>query len=167
MNRKKWMISGLLFFCLLAWLGSQTSTNPATNTLDSEQILLKIEAAVSPTRLTRGQEGKVILTLTPQEGILINSQPSFTVEFSPSEELVFPKNFFTATDLEIPILEEEGMTYLNLEEPVEIPFTVGPEVVRGNNILEGKVKFFAFSRKDGAIVKTSTRFEAAFYTRGL
>ena len=160
------MISGLLFFCLMARLDSQTSTNPAENTMNSEQILLKIEAAVSPVRLARGQEGKVILSLTPQEGILINSQPSFTVEFGPSEELVFPKNFFTATDLEIPILEEEGLTYLNLEEPIEIPFTVGPEVVRGNHILEGKVKFFAFSRKDIAIVKTSAKFEAAFSTRG-
>ena len=106
-----------------------------------------------------------VLIFTPQEGIQINSQPSFTVEFGSSEELVFPKNFFSATDLEIAILEQDGMTSLNLEEPIEIPFTVGPEVARGNYTLEGKVKFFAFSRKDGAIVKTSVKFEASFYTR--
>jgi hypothetical protein len=165
MTPKKWMISGLLFFCLFAWLDSQTSSNPSMDSKVSEQTLLKIEAAVNPRRLTRGQEGKVILKLTPQEGIQINSLPSFTVEFVPSEELVFPKNFFSATDLEIAILEEDGMTALNLEEPIEIPFTVGPEVARGNYVLEGKVKFFAFSRKDDAIVKTSAKFEAAFYTR--
>jgi hypothetical protein len=167
MKPKKWMTAGLLFFCLFVWLRPQSSTSSRSVDVGLDQALLKAEAAVSPRRLSRSQEGKVILTFTLQEGILISSQPSFTVEFAPSDELVFPKNFFSATDLEIAILEVDGVTYLDLENPIEIPFTVGTEVSRGNYILEGKVKFFAFSRKDGAIVKTSSKFEAAFYARGL
>lgn len=161
------MTAGLFFFGLFALLWSQSSTNAGTIDTAFDQTLLKVDAAVSPSRLSRSQEGKVILTFTIQEGILINSQPSFTVEFDPSDELVFPKNFFSATDLEIALLEVDGATYLNLENPLEIPFTVGPEVPRGNYILKGKVKFFAFSRKDGAIIKTSTKFEVPFYMRGL
>lgn len=158
------MAAAVLFFCFLVLLYPQSGT--VSKKTNSEQLLLSVEAAVSPARLSRGQEGKVILNITPQEGILVNSQPSFTVEFDPSDELVFPKNFFSATDLEMGIMEMEGINYLNLEEPIEIPFTVNLEASRGNHTLEGKVKFFAFSKKDGAVVKTTSRFQAAFYTRG-
>ena len=152
--------SGILIICLIIGLFIQGAA--AQN---EESNLLTVEASVSPRRLSSGQEGKVILNISPLEGILINSQPSFTVQFEALDELVFPKNFFSATDLEIAILEEEGINYLDLSEPLEIPFTVSPEAVRGNHTLEGKVKFFAYSKKDGAIVKTSAKFEAPFYTR--
>jgi hypothetical protein len=164
MRSRKWMAAAVLFFCLLVLLYPQTGA--VSKRPSDEQLLLSIEASVSPARLSRGQEGKVILNISPQEGIFVNSQPYFTVELDPSDELAFPKNFFSATDLEMGNIEMEGINYLNLEEPIEIPFTVSLEASRGNHTLEGKVKFFAFSKKDGAVVKTATRFQAAFYTRG-
>ncbi|MFQ6037188.1 MAG: hypothetical protein ACE5LV_01080 [Candidatus Aminicenantales bacterium] len=126
---------------------------------------LKVEASVRPRWLSRGQEGKILLKIRLDKGVVINAQPSFIIECSPSRELVFPKNFFTASDLEVEIVQEEGMEYLDLSKPIEIPFTVNLEAKRGNHTFEGKIKYFAFSKKENWCLKSSARFRATFYTR--
>lgn len=130
-----------------------------------EEDCLKVDALISPRYLSRGQEGKVVLKITLVEGITINPQPSFIIECDPSYELIFPKNFFTASDLEIEIKEENGEEYLNLEKPIEIPFTVSLEANRGNHSFGGKIKYFAFSEKDEWCLKSTSKFSASFYTR--
>ena len=127
--------------------------------------LFKIEASISPARLSRGQEGKVILRFTVQEGLTINPLPSFTVEISPSDELVFSKNFFSSSDLEIEILEEDGKEYLDLSKQIEILFTVRGEAERGIHNLQGKIKYFAVSKKENWCLKTTSNFSASFYVR--
>jgi hypothetical protein len=127
--------------------------------------LFKIEASVSPARLSRGQEGKVILRFIIQEGLTINPLPSFTVEIRPSDELVLSKNFFSSSDLEIEILEEDGKEYLDLSQPIEIPFAVSDEAERGIHNLEGKIKYFAVSRQENWCLKTKSNFSASFYVR--
>jgi hypothetical protein len=127
--------------------------------------LIRIESSVSPLRLVRGQEGRVILKIVVKSGIAINPQPSFIVEFDASPELVFPKNFYTAPDLNIPLIEEGGREKLDLRKPVEIPFTVGAKAARGVHRLEGRVKFFAISAKGGYCYKGSEKFVVTFSTR--
>ena len=126
--------------------------------------LLRIDASIRPRRLRRGQEGNVVLRITVKEGIKISSQPSFTIEFAPSAELSFPKNFFSASDLEIEIVEEDGKEYLNLSNPIEIPFTVKMEAKRGNHSFSGKVKYFACSKEEGWCLKYTSKFATGFYT---
>jgi hypothetical protein len=133
--------------------------------LFAQEDLLKVESSINPLRLSRGEEGKVILKISVSKGIAISPQPALTIEFSPGEELVFPKNFFTSSDLNIEVLEENGQEYLNLKKPVEIPFTVNPKAKRGIHILEGKVKYFARSNKEGWCLKRSSKFSATYYTR--
>lgn len=133
--------------------------------LFSQEDLLKVECSISPLRLSRGEEGKVILKITINKGIEISPQPALIIEFGPGEELVFPKNFFTASDLNIEVLEENGQEFLNLKKPVVIPFTVSLKAKRGIHILEGKVKYFARSRKEGWCLKRSSKFSATYYTR--
>jgi hypothetical protein len=130
-----------------------------------EEACLKVDALVSPRYLSRGQEGKVVLKITLAEGITINPQPSFIIECDPSYELIFPKNFFTSSDLEIEIKEENGEEYLNLEKPIEIPFTVSLEAKRGNHSFSGRIKYFAFSEQDEWCLKSTSKFSASFYTR--
>jgi hypothetical protein len=130
-----------------------------------EENLIDLDVSISPYRLSRTQEGKVIIKIALEEGIEINAQPSFIIEFSPTEELVFPKNFFTASDLEIEIIKENGFEYLKLDEPLEIPFTVSIEAERGTHTLEGKIKYFACSKQEGWCLKNTTDFSARFYTR--
>jgi hypothetical protein len=130
-----------------------------------EDDSLKIKASINPKRLSRGEEGKVTLELSLKEGISISQQPSFVIEFNPSEELNFPKNFFTASDLEIETVEQDGEEYLNLEKPVEIPFSVKLEANRGNHALKGKIKYFACCPNEGWCLKSKATFTAPFYTR--
>jgi len=133
--------------------------------LFSQEDLLKVECSINPLRLSRGEEGKVTLKISLNKGIVISPQPALTIEFSPGEELVFPKNFFTSSDLNIEVLEENGQEYLNLMKSVEIPFTVSPKAKRGIHILAGKVKYFARSKKEGWCLKRSSKFSATYYTR--
>ena len=130
-----------------------------------EADCLKVNASISPRYLSRGQEGKVVLKIRLAEGITINPQPSFIIECDPSIELIFPKNFFTASDLEIEIKDENGEEYLNLEKPIEIPFTVSLEAKRGNHSFAGRIKYFAFSGQDGWCLKSTSKLLASFYTR--
>ncbi len=131
--------------------------------LDADD-LLRVTASMSPRRLSRGQEGKVVLKVVLRKGILINSQPQFIIEFEPSKEVVFPKNFFTASDLEIETWKENGREYLDLKKPIEIPFFIDESAQRGNHKLKGRVKYFASSLKEGVCIKTTTGFSASFYT---
>lgn len=126
----------------------------------SQQDLIRVEASISPLRVPRGGEGKVVLKISVKQGITINSQPSFIIEFGPGEELVFPKSFFTASDLNIEVVEENGKERLNLKKPVEIRFTVNPKAKRGVYVLEGKIKYFATSLKEGWCLKSATKFSA-------
>jgi hypothetical protein len=130
-----------------------------------EEDCLKVNASIIPRYLSRGQEGKVVLNITLAEGITINPQPSFIIECDPSYELIFPKDFFTASDLEIEIIEETGEESLDLEEPIDIPFTVSLEAKRGNHSFSGRIKYFAFSEQEGWCLKSTAKFSASFYTR--
>lgn len=127
--------------------------------------LLKIESSISPKRLSRGEGGKVVLKLGIQPGIRLSSQPSLTIEFTPIPELVFPKDFFTASDLGVEVLEEGNERYLNLKAPLELPFTVSPDAKPGSHILEGKVRYFARSQKEGWCYKSNSKFSVSFSTR--
>lgn len=151
--RKLAVVAVLFVFMICSYLGSQ------------EEDLIEIDATISPRRLSKGNEGKVVLKFRVKEGITINPQPSFTIELSSSEELIFSKNFFTASDLEIEILEEEGKEYLVFPNQIEITFAVSDEAVKGMHSLEGTVKYFAFSKAENWCLKTTSLFSASFYTR--
>ncbi|OGD11087.1 MAG: hypothetical protein A2Y86_08405 [Candidatus Aminicenantes bacterium RBG_13_62_12] len=129
--------------------------------------LLKIEAAIRPKSLSRGEEGKLVLRVLTSPGISLSPHPSFTIELAPCPELVFPKGFYTHSDLDIEVLEEGGEKVLNMTRPVEIPFTVNLQAKRGSHILQGKVKYFATSRKEGWCLKNTAKFSVSFSTRQL
>ena len=117
----------------------------------SAEDLLKIEAGIVPRRLSRGQEGKIVLKVRLKKGIAVSALPAFTIEVEGVEDLVFPKNFFTGSDLALTRVEIDGRDCLDLQAPIEIPFTVGPKARRGVYVLRGRVKYFAFDlRRVGA-----------------
>lgn len=126
--------------------------------------LLKVNVSINPMRLRRGEEGKIVLKFTVEEGIRISSQPSFTIDLEASDELIFPKNFFSASDLEIEIKEEDGKEYLDLKGPIEIPFSVNMDAKRGNHTIGGKIRYFACSQEEGWCLKYTAKFSSAFFT---
>ncbi len=149
---KRYLLLLFVSFFLLGFMSSEV------------EDLLKVNVSINPRRLRRGEAGKVVLRFSVEEGIRISSQPSFTIELEPSDELIFPKNFFSASDLEIEIKEDDGKEYLELREPIEIPFSVNMEAKRGNHTIRGKVKYFACSHEEGWCLKHTTKFSSAYYT---
>ncbi|MHB8093853.1 MAG: hypothetical protein ACYDH0_02835 [Candidatus Aminicenantales bacterium] len=143
-------------------LGWILAGSPAANGQSDE--LLKIDSSIKPKRLARGEEGKVVLTLKIPDGTFLSAQPSFIIEFLPAPEIVFPKNFFTASDLGIAVIEAGKESYLDLSKPIEIPFTVSPDAIRGGHILEGRIKYFARSPEEEWCYKTTSKFSTAFAT---
>ena len=133
--------------------------------LRAQEDFLRIEASVIPRKLSRGEEGIVLLKLGLQEGITISPHPDFIIELKPTEGLVFPKNFYAASDLGIDTGEADGEEYLDLKEPIRIPFTVSAGVKKGSHILEGRIKYFARSKKEGWCVRNTAKFFVTCYTR--
>jgi hypothetical protein len=127
--------------------------------------LLKIDGSVQPKRLSRGEEGRIILKLRIQEGVFLSAQPFFIIEFAPVPEIVFPKNFFTASDLNIGLIEEKTGSSIDLSKPMEVPFTVSMDAKPGGHILGGRIKYFARSPQEGWCYKTTSKFSVAFSTR--
>jgi len=121
---------------------------------------IKVEATILPLRVARGEEGRVVLKISVKSGYTVNSLPSFIIEFTPGSNLVFPKNFFTASDLNLEVTEVNGRPMLNMKKPLEIGFAVSPKATRGVHVLQGRIKYFATSEKDGWCLKSSTRFSA-------
>jgi len=135
--------------------------------LSAQEDFLKIEASIVPRKLSRGEEGAVLLKLSLQEDIVVSPQPDFIIEFKPCAEIIFPKNFYTATDLEIETAVREGEESLELGKAIRIPFTVSPEAKKGSHILEGRVKYFARSQKEGWCVRNTAKFFVPFSTRSI
>jgi hypothetical protein len=133
--------------------------------LSAQEDFLKIEASIVPRKLLRGEEGAVILKLSLQESITISPRPDFIIEFKPCAEIIFPKNFYTATDLEVETFVQEVEESLDLKKPIRIPFTVSPEAKKGSHLLEGRVKYFARSQAEGWCVKNTAKFFVTFSTR--
>jgi hypothetical protein len=149
---KRFILFSFIFLLLLGYVSSQVDD------------LLKVNVSINPRRLRRGEEGKVVLRFSVEKGIRVSSQPSFTIDLEPSDELIFPKNFFSASDLEIEIKEEDGKEYLELKGPIEIPFSVNMDAKRGNHTIRGKVKYFACSKEESWCLKYKAKFSSAFYT---
>jgi len=129
--------------------------------------LLRVEATIRPKSLSRGEEGRVVLRVITQAGITLSPHPAFTIEFNSCPELLFPKGLYTNSDLAIEVVEEGAERFLNMSKPIEIPFTVNPSAKRGSHILEGRIRYFACSRKEGWCLKNTARFSVSFFTRQL
>jgi len=126
--------------------------------------LLTIEAGIAPRRLARGQEGRIILKVHVKKGIAVSALPAFTIEVEGGPDLVFPKNFFSGSDLALARVEIEGRECLDLQAPIEIPFTVGQRARRGVYVLRGRVKYFAFDLAGEWCLKSSIKFSTAYST---
>jgi len=134
-------------------------------TLGSQETLLKVDVAIVPKILSRGESGQVILRLTVPEGVVVLSEPEFVIEFKPSPPITFPKNFFTATDLELETENQNGRECLKLDKIIKIPFSVALDAPAKTYILEGKVKYVLQSRQRGWCLKTASKFFSSFSTR--
>lgn len=133
--------------------------------LEIQETLLKVDVAIVPKILSRGQSGQIILRLAVPEGVIVLTEPEFIIEFKALPPINLPKNFFTATDLELETSDESGRECLKLDKIIKIPFSVAADAPPRTYILEGRVKYTLFSPKRGWCLKTVSKFYGSFSTR--
>lgn len=133
--------------------------------VEIQETLLRVDVAIVPKVLSRGQSGQIILRLTIPEGVIVLTKPEFIIEFKPLPPINLPKNFFTATDLNLETTDYSGREGLNLDKIIKIPFSVALDAPPRTYILEGRIKYTLFSPKKGWCLKTVSKFYGSFSTR--
>ncbi|MCX7973262.1 MAG: hypothetical protein N3B16_02010 [Candidatus Aminicenantes bacterium] len=133
--------------------------------LRAQETLIKVDVAIVPKILSRGETGQIVLRLTVPDGAIVLTEPEFIIEFKVLPPLNLPKNFFTATDLDLETEDKKGRESLKLDKIIKIPFSVALDAPPKTYILEGKVKYTLFSLKKGWCLRTASKFYGSFSTR--
>jgi hypothetical protein len=91
--------------------------------------------------MTRGGTGEIILYLTPNEGIHINTDPAMEFEFEKQSSV----HFLGITSL--PMNAKTG--YLNAEQPIKYSFALDKNISKGKHSIRGIVRYFFCSDTEG------------------
>lgn len=129
---------------------------------------LKIDTSVSPSSISRGEEGVLKIKITPRSDIKIPSISShlgFMIKFEDDANLSFPKVFYTASELDLQMKQENDSVYLDFEKEIPITFKVTEDSLAGKHQINGEVIFTAVF-KDNWSVKTHQKFNADFSSKG-
>lgn len=130
----------------------------------SQEDYLKIDAQITPKYIFQGEEGILKIKITPKEGIKISSHPEFIIKLHDNGNLVFPKIFFTASELNYQTKQEDNVILLDLEKEIEIPFKVNDNSLIGRHKISGEIIFTAIF-KDNWSLKTYQKFITNFFSK--
>jgi hypothetical protein len=130
----------------------------------SQEDYLKIDTRVAPKNIFQGEEGILKIKITPKEGIKISSHPEFIIKLHDNSNLVFPKIFFTASELNYQTKQEDNVILLDLEKEIEIPFKVNDNSLIGRHKISGEIIFTAIF-KDNWSLKTYQKFITNFFSK--
>lgn len=130
----------------------------------SQEDYLKIETQVTPKNIFQGAEGTLKIKITPKEGIKISSHPEFIIKLHDNSNFVFPKIFFTASELNYQTKQEDNVILLDLEKEIEIPFKVNDNSLIGRHKISGEIIFTAIF-KDNWSLKTYQKFITNFFSK--
>jgi hypothetical protein len=106
-----------------------------------ENTHVRSEIRLASTTMTRGGTGEIILYLTPNEGIHINTDPAMEFEFEKQSSV----HFLGITSL--PTNAKTG--YLITEQPIKYSFTLDKSISKGKHSLKGTVRYFFCSDTEG------------------
>jgi len=128
----------------------------------SQEEYLRINANVEPRSIKQGEEGTLKIKIIPGSSLKISSHPEFMIKLDKSNNISFPKLFFTASELDLPTSQENEAVFLDLEKEVIIPFKVNEDSLLGQHKISGEVVFTAVFKKDNWCLKTYQKFTADF-----
>ncbi len=106
-----------------------------------ENAHVRFEIRLASTTMTRGGMGEIILYLTPNEGIHINTDPAMEFEFEKQSSI----RFLGITSL--PTNAKTG--YLNAEQPIKYSFALDKNISKGRHSIRGIVRYFFCSDTEG------------------
>jgi hypothetical protein len=89
------------------------------------------------------------------------------IRFNPHANLIFAKNFFTASELDFLTFQEKDTEYVyyTLDKEIAIPFRVSPTALFGRMRIEGEVAFSAIFLSNHWCLKTYEPFEVEIISR--
>ncbi len=128
-----------------------------TGFLPAQEELLKIEVVSRPREVQQGEEGVLLLRITPRSDIRISSHPEFMIRFDENEGVVLSKSFFMGSEFNFPTTPSPVGVFLVLDKTIEIPFKVGEFATPGKFTMGGEAVFTAFFQ-DNWHLKTFQRF---------
>jgi len=106
-----------------------------------ENAHVRSDIRLASTTMTRGETGDVILYLTPNDGIHINTDPAMEFEFEKQSSVHF---------LGITSLQTNAKTgYLNAEQPIKYSFALDKKISKGKHSIRGIVRYFFCSDTEG------------------
>lgn len=106
-----------------------------------ENSHVRSEVRLSSTTMTRGETGEIILYLTPNEGIHVNTDPAVEFEFEKQSSI----HFLGITSL--PTNAKTG--YLNTDQPIKYSFALDKNILKGKHSIKGIVRYFFCSDTEG------------------
>ncbi len=106
-----------------------------------ENTHVRSDIRLTSTTMTRGGTGEIILYLTPNEGIHINTDPVMEFEFEKQSSV----RFLGITSL--PTNAKTG--YLNTEQPIKYSFALDKNISKGKHSIRGTVRYFFCSDTEG------------------
>ncbi len=130
-----------------------------------QEDYLKIDTTISPHSIRQGEEGVLKLKITPRRDIKISSYVGFMIKLDDNENLSFPKEFFTANELDLQSRQVDDVVYLALDEKeIPIPFKVNKSSLMGKQKISGEIVFTAVF-KDNWSMKTYQKFYVDFNSK--
>ncbi len=127
----------------------------------------KLSAVAKPNYLKRGEAGKIIISIELSKTSYVKPAPSLIIKCIPVEGIIFPKEIFKSSEMNLPILQKKEISYINLKEGIEIPFTVNEKAKAGKRGLSFELKFLVCSEyRDICAKAVETVNVEIFVTRG-
>lgn len=128
---------------------------------------LTVSARTNKRYYFQGEEGQIRIRITPRPDINISVNPDMLIRFKTDANLVYAKNFFTASELDLLTIQEEGTDYVyyNLDKEIVIPFKVSEDALIGRLVIGGEVAFWAIFASNHWCLKTYQPFQVEIASR--
>ncbi len=113
----------------------------------------KLTALAKPNYLRKGEAGKVVISIELSKRAYIKPAPPLIIKCLPVEGVIFPKEIFKSSEMNLPILQKKELSYIDIKEGIEIPFTIEEKAKSGKRELSFELKFLICSESKGICAK--------------
>lgn len=113
----------------------------------------KLTALAKPNSLRRGESGKVIISIELSRKAYIKPAPPLIIKCPQVEGVILPKEIFKSSEMNLPILQKKELSYIDIREGIEIPFTIEEKAKSGKRELSFELKFLICSESKGICAK--------------
>jgi len=127
----------------------------------NQDAYLDVFAQVSPSVIRQGQEGVLKIKIIPRASLRISANPELMIRFDNNSNLVYPKQFFTGSELNFKTVQEQDGIYLDFDREIEITFKVSEAALLGRQVISGEIVYTALFQ-DNWSIKTYQRFSTNF-----